>query len=46
MIQSVVMLPGYSHSIENLSETEPLITIMTCNENFDPSHPDTFFEPF
>lgn len=45
-IQSVVMLPGYSHSIENLSETEPLITIMTCNENFDPSHPDTFFEPF
>ena len=42
---AVHMLPGYTHSIENLSPTEKLITLMWANERFDPSHPDTFFEP-
>lgn len=42
---AVHMLPGYTHSIENLSPTEKLITLMWANECFDPSHPDTFFEP-
>ena len=44
-IQAVHMLPGYTHNIINLSETEDLVTVMYCNEIFDPSHPDTFFEP-
>ena len=44
-IESVYMLPGWTHSIENLSDTEDLVTVMTCNEIFDPAHPDTFFEP-
>lgn len=44
-IQSVIMLPGYTHNIINLSETEDLVTVMYCNEIFDPSHPDTFFDP-
>ncbi len=44
-IQAVHMLPGYTHSIVNLSETEPLVTLMWANEIFDPSRPDTFFEP-
>lgn len=44
-IEAVYMIPGWSHSIINLSETENLITVMTCNEIFDPGHPDTFFEP-
>ena len=44
-IESVYMLPGWTHSIENLSDTEDLVTVMTCNEVFDPAHPDTFFEP-
>ncbi|MCC8112481.1 MAG: capsular polysaccharide biosynthesis protein CapF [Bacteroidales bacterium] len=44
-IQAVHMLPGYTHNIINLSETEPLITFMWANETFDPSHPDTYFEP-
>lgn len=44
-IQAVHMLPGYTHSITNLSETEDLVTIMWANEIFDGSHPDTFFEP-
>ena len=43
-LESVYMLPGWTHSIENLSETEELVTVMTCNEVFDPAHPDTFFE--
>lgn len=43
-IQCVHMLPGYTHNIINLSETENLVTVMYCNEIFDPSHPDTFFE--
>ena len=44
-IQAVHMLPGYTHNIVNLSQTEPLVTLMWANERFDPSHPDTFFEP-
>lgn len=43
-IQAVHMLPGYTHSIINLSNTEDLITLMWANELFDPNHPDTFFE--
>ena len=43
-IQCVHMLPGYTHNIINLSETENLVTVMYCNEIFDPNHPDTFFE--
>ena len=43
-IQAVHMLPGYTHNIINLSETENLVTVMWANEIFDPSHPDTFFE--
>lgn len=44
-IEAVYMIPGWSHNIINLSETENLVTVMTCNEVFDPSHPDTFYEP-
>ena len=44
-IQVVHMLPGYTHNIINLSDTEDLVTVMYCNEVFDPSHPDTFFDP-
>ena len=44
-IQTVHMLPGYTHNIINLSETENLVTVMWANETFDPDHPDTFFEP-
>ena len=43
-IQAVHMLPGYTHNIINLSETENLVTLMWANELFDPAHPDTFFE--
>lgn len=43
-ITAIHMLPGYTHNIINLSETENLITIMWANEQFDPKHPDTFFE--
>ena len=43
-IQAVHMLPGYTHNIINLSETENLVTVMYCNEIFDPNHPDTYFE--
>lgn len=43
-IEAVHMLPGYTHNIINLSETENLVTIMWANEMFDSSHPDTFFE--
>ena len=43
-IEAVHMLPGYTHNIINLSDTENLITVMWANEQFDPSHPDTFFE--
>lgn len=44
-IQAVHMLPGYTHNIINLSDTEDLVTVMWANEPFDPGHPDTFFEP-
>lgn len=44
-IEAVYMVPGWSHNIINLSETENLVTVMTCNEVFNPSCPDTFFEP-
>ena len=44
-IQVVEMIPGYTHNIVNLSDTEDLITLMWCNESFDPNHPDTFFDP-
>ena len=44
-IQSVIMLPGYTHNIINLSDTEDLVTVMYCNEIFDPNRPDTFFDP-
>ena len=43
-IEAVHMLPGYTHNIINLSETENLVTVMWANEQFDPAHPDTFFE--
>ena len=43
-IEAVHMLPGYTHNIINLSETENLVTVMWANENFDPQRPDTFFE--
>ena len=44
-IQAVHMLPGYTHNIINLSDTEDLVTVMYCNEVFNPDKPDTFFEP-
>ena len=44
-IEAVHMIPGWTHNIINLSETENLVTVMTCNEVFDPNHPDTFFDP-
>lgn len=44
-IEAVRMIPGWTHSIINLSDTEELVTVMTCNEVFDPARPDTFFEP-
>ena len=43
-IEAVHMLPGYTHNIINLSETEDLVTLMWANESFDPNRPDTFFE--
>ena len=44
-IQSVLMLPGYTHNIINLSDTEDLVTVMYCNELFNPDRPDTYFDP-
>ena len=44
-IKAVRMLPGYTHNIINLSETENLVTVMWANEPFDPDNPDTFYEP-
>ena len=43
-IEAIHMLPGYTHNIINLCETENLVTVMWANESFDPNHPDTFFE--
>ena len=44
-IQAVHMLPGYTHNIINLSDTEDLVTVMYCNEIFNANRPDTFFDP-
>lgn len=44
-IQAVQMLPGYTHNIINLSDTEDLVTVMYCNEIFNPNRPDTYFDP-
>ena len=44
-IEAIYMIPGWTHNIINLSETENLVTVMTCNEIFNPERPDTFFEP-
>ena len=44
-IQCIHMLPGYTHNIINLSDTHDLVTVMYCNEIFDPNKPDTFFLP-
>ena len=44
-IEAIHMLPGYTHNIINLSDTEDLVTVMWANECFDPGKPDTFFEP-
>lgn len=44
-IQSVIMLPGYTHNIINLSDTQDLVTVMYCNEIFNPNRPDTYFDP-
>ncbi len=44
-IEAIYMIPGWTHNIINLSETENLVTVMTCNEIFDADHPDTFGEP-
>ena len=43
-IEAIYMIPGWTHNIINLSETENLVTVMTCNEIFNPDRPDTFFE--
>ena len=42
--QAISMLPGYTHNIINLSQTDDLVTVMWCNECFDPNRPDTYFE--
>lgn len=44
-IEAIHMIPGWTHNIINLSETENLVTVMTCNEIFNPEKPDTFYEP-
>lgn len=44
-IQAVIMKPGFTHSIKNISDKEDLVTVMWANETFDPDRPDTFFEP-
>lgn len=43
-LEAIHMIPGWTHNIINLSDTENLVTVMTCNEIFNPNHPDTFFE--
>ncbi len=43
-MEAVHMIPGWTHNIINLSDTEDLVTVMTCNEVFDPSRPDTYYE--
>lgn len=44
-IEAIHMLPGYTHKIVNLSDTEDLVTVMWANESFDPNKPDTYFDP-
>jgi len=44
-VHSVIMLPGYTHNIINLSDTQDLVTVMYCNEIFNPQRPDTYFDP-
>lgn len=44
-IEAIHMIPGWTHNIINLSDTENLVTVMTCNEVFNPEKPDTLFEP-
>lgn len=44
-IEAIHMIPGWTHNIINLSDSENLVTVMTCNEIFNPNRPDTFFEP-
>lgn len=44
-IEAIHMIPGWTHNIINLSDTENLVTVMTCNEIFDSNHPDTYGEP-
>ena len=44
-IEAVHMLPGYTHNITNLSDTEDLVTLMWANETFDPERPDTYYLP-
>ena len=43
-MEAYQMLPGYTHNLINLSDTEDLVTIVWANESFDPEHPDTFYE--
>ncbi|MFR2822132.1 MAG: hypothetical protein ACLTBQ_05860 [Thomasclavelia sp.] len=43
-IDAIHMLPGYTHNIINLSDSEDLVTLMWANESFDPKHPDTYYE--
>ena len=43
-MRAVEMIPGYTHSITNLSDTEDLVTVMWANEAFDPENPDTYYE--
>lgn len=43
-MEAVYMIPGWTHNIINLSDTEDLVTVMICNENYNPNHPDTFYE--
>ena len=43
-IEAIHLLPGYTHDIINLSDTSDLVTVMWANEQFNPNHPDTFFE--
>ena len=43
-MRAVEMIPGYTHSITNLSDTEDLVTVMWANEPFDPESPDTYYE--
>ena len=43
-IDAIHMLPGYTHNIINLLDSEDLVTLMWANESFDPDHPDTYYE--